>query len=81
MKKAKRQVKKPAKKAKPLALDEGLNSLSHQQLKELVMITTYKLAMTRAQIEALTEILIKNKLTTYEEIWKLTHESFKDSKV
>ncbi len=66
-------------------LDEGIekevNDMSKQELRELVMVNTYKLAMARAQIEAMKEILIKKKVTTYEEIWKKTNETFKNSSV
>jgi len=67
--------------SKFINIEEGLKQLSNQELKELLMINNYKLALSRAQIAALTEILIKKKIATYEEIWKLTHENFKDTKV
>ncbi len=59
--------------------EKSLTDMSKQELKELLMINTYKVAMMRAQLESLTEILIKQKLTTYEEIWKKTNENFKHS--
>ena len=58
-----------------------LDSLSAQELKELLMINTYKLAMARGQIEALSDILIKNNITTYEEIWKKTNDNLKESNI
>ncbi|MBU1201751.1 MAG: hypothetical protein KJ583_00945 [Nanoarchaeota archaeon] len=58
---------------------ERQSDLSKQELKELLLINTYKLALVRAQMEALTEVLIKHKVTTYEEIWKKTNENFKES--
>ncbi|MBW2990679.1 hypothetical protein KY348_03175 [Candidatus Woesearchaeota archaeon] len=59
--------------------DKQLSDLSDQELKELLLINMYKLALVRAQLEALTSILIKNNLTTFEEVWKKTNENFKDS--
>ncbi|HJX05590.1 MAG TPA: hypothetical protein VJ461_02690 [Candidatus Nanoarchaeia archaeon] len=59
--------------------DKQLKDLSSQELKELLLINMYKMALTRAQLEALTSIIIKNKLATFEEIWKQTDENFKNS--
>ncbi len=59
--------------------DKQMNDLSDQELKELLLINMYKLALVRAQLEALTSVLIKNNLTTFEEVWKQTNENFKDS--
>ena len=59
--------------------DKQIKELSDQELKELLLINMYKLALVRAQLEALTSILIKHKITTFEEVWKLTNENFKDS--
>ena len=64
-------------------IDEEFNKkikdMGKQELKELLLINTYKLALVRAQLDALTGIIIKNKFATYEEIWKKTNEIFKDS--
>ena len=59
---------------------KNLEKLSKQELRELVMINTYKLAMARSQIDAIIEVLIKKKVTTYETIWKLTQERFHEKK-
>ena len=59
--------------------DKHFNKLSDQELKELLLINMYKLALTRAQLEAITNILIKKKLATFEEIWKDTNENFKNT--
>ena len=59
--------------------DKHFNKLSDQELKELLLINMYKLALTRAQLEAITNILIKHKLATFEEIWKETNENFKNT--
>ena len=60
--------------------DSSIDSLSRDELRELVMINTYKLALTRAQIDALVEIMIKKGITTYDEVWKKTNEIFKENK-
>ncbi|MGV8172401.1 MAG: hypothetical protein ACP5OA_06945 [Candidatus Woesearchaeota archaeon] len=60
--------------------DSTIDQLSRDELRELLMINTYKLALTRAQIDALVEILIKKGLTTYDEVWKKTNEIFKENK-
>ena len=59
--------------------DKHFNKLSDQELKELLLINMYKLALTRAQLEAITNNLIKQKLATFEEIWKETNENFKNT--
>jgi hypothetical protein len=61
--------------------EKELDSLSKQELKELVMINTYKVSLVRCQAEALIDIMIKKKIATYEEIWKLTNENFKNSTI
>jgi|TARA_B100000315_G_C14436769_1_gene522791 hypothetical protein len=55
--------------------------MSKQELKELLLINTYKLALARSQVEAVVEILINKKLTTYEEVWKRTNQNFKESTI
>ncbi|HIH32301.1 TPA: hypothetical protein HA235_06360 [Candidatus Woesearchaeota archaeon] len=61
-------------------LKKQLKGLSEDDLKDLLLINSYKLAMTRAQLEAVIEILIKHKLMTYEEVWKRTNEIFKEQR-
>jgi hypothetical protein len=61
-----------------MQFEKRINALSREDLKDLLLIDTYKLALTRAQIEALVEILIKKKIMTYEEFWKITNEKFKN---
>ena len=63
-----------------MEFEKRISAISKEDLKDLLMIDTYKLALTRAQIEALAEILIKKKIMTYEEFWKLTNEKFKNVK-
>jgi len=60
-------------------LEKELGNMSHQELKELLIINMYKMALLRAQLEAITKVLVKNKITTHEEIWKDTNEHFQDS--
>lgn len=62
-------------------LDKQISEFSKQELKELLLINTYKLALVRSQLEAISDILIKKKLATYEEIWTKTNENFKESTV
>jgi len=59
---------------------DKLEGLSRDELRELLLINTYKLALTRAQIDALVEILIKKGITSYDEVWKKTNEIFKQNK-
>ena len=59
--------------------EKQINELSDQELKELLLINMYKLALVRAQLEAITSILIKHKMTTFEEVWKETNENFKNT--
>jgi polyhydroxyalkanoate synthesis regulator phasin len=60
--------------------DSSIDKLSRDELRELLMINTYKLALSRAQIDALVEIMIKKGLTTYDEVWRKTNEIFKENK-
>lgn len=59
--------------------EKQLDDLSDQELKELLLINMYKLALVRAQLEAVSNILIKNKIASFEEIWKKTNENFKNT--
>lgn len=60
-----------------MEFEKRIQKLSNEELKDMLLINTYKLAMTRAQLEAVIEILIKEKIMTYEEIWKRTNEILK----
>lgn len=60
--------------------EKQINKLSNEELKDLLLVNSYKLALTRAQLEAVIEILIKNKMMTYDDVWKRTNEIFKDTK-
>ena len=44
--------------------EKQLEGLSKQEIKELLLVNTYKLALVRSQLDVLTDILVKNKLTT-----------------
>lgn len=65
--------------ANSIKFDKEIKELSDQELKELLLINMYKLALVRAQLEAVTAVLIKHKLTTFEEVWKDTNENFKNT--
>lgn len=58
------------------SFEKQINTLSLQELRELALVNTYKLSLARNQLDAVVDILIKNKLTTYEEVWKRTNERF-----
>jgi hypothetical protein len=60
--------------------EQQIKKLSNEDLKDLLLVNTYKLAMTRAQLEALADLLIKKKVINYEEYWKITNEKFRDVK-
>lgn len=59
--------------------EKEIKDLSEQEIKELLLINMYKIALTRARLEAVTNVLIRNKLVTLEEVWKETNENFKNS--
>ena len=59
--------------------EDQLKDMSKQDMKELLLIMNYKIALMRSQLESVTDILIKEKITTYEEIWKNTDDIFKNS--
>ncbi|MFH1071876.1 MAG: hypothetical protein V1743_00425 [Nanoarchaeota archaeon] len=61
------------------SFEKKVKDLSQYETKELLMINTYKLALARAQLDALSDILVKHRLATREEIWKKTKEEFDDS--
>ena len=60
-------------------MQKNVKNLSEHEVKELLLINMYKMALMRAQLEALTNIIIKNKLANFEEIWKDTNENFKNT--
>lgn len=57
-----------------------ISNLSEQELKESLLISNYKLALLRAQIETLSNILIKHNLASYEEIWNATNNNLEELK-
>jgi len=68
------------KKAK-LKFQKQMKDLSKQEMRELLLINTYKLALLKCQVEAITDILVKQKILTREQIWKLTETNFEDSTI
>jgi len=69
-------VRKPADVKK---LETKISDLSRQEIKELLLVNAYKLALVRSQLEALTDVLVKNRLITRDEVWRKTKENFDDS--
>jgi hypothetical protein len=61
------------------SFEKKIKDLSAHETKELLLLQAYKLALLRGQVEALADILVKNKIATREEIWKLTEENFEDT--
>ena len=59
-------------------LREQIEKLSPGETKELLLLTMYKLTMVRSQLDALTDVVVKKKLATREELWKATEERFRD---
>lgn len=57
----------------------NIDNLTRDELRELILVNTYKLALTRAQVDAIMEILIKKGITNYDEVWKKTNEIFKEN--
>jgi hypothetical protein len=60
-------------------LQQHIDKLSPEETKELLLLSMYKLAMVRAQLDALSDVLVKKKLLTREELWKLTARKFEES--
>lgn len=58
-----------------------LNSLKQEELKELMLINSFKLTIVRSQIDALLHILKKKKIVTYEEFWKTTKQFLEESMI
>jgi hypothetical protein len=60
------------------ALEREIAKLSPQETRDLLLLTMYKLALARAQLDALTDLLVKKKMLTREEVWKLTAKRFEE---
>jgi hypothetical protein len=60
-------------------LEKNLRNMSEQEVRELLMITLYKMALLRSQVEALNSILIRNKIASYEELWKETNNNMRNA--
>ncbi len=56
-----------------------VEKLSQKEMKELLVLTMYKLAVTRSQLDAVTDVLVKKRLTTRADLWKQTDEHFSDT--
>ncbi|MFH1650409.1 MAG: hypothetical protein ABIA93_07740 [Candidatus Woesearchaeota archaeon] len=55
---------------------KNLDKMSPESIRELLLLNTYKVAVLRAQVDTLSDILVKKKLITREQLWKLTNEQF-----
>ncbi len=60
-------------------IEKKIEKMSLKELRDLALINTYKIAMMRAQIEALTDILKEKKLLNYESFWKKTKKYLEES--
>jgi|GEM_PF-2106760 len=58
------------------ALEQQLAKLSDKEARELLLLTMYKLSMTRARLDAMTDLLVQKNLLDPERLWKLTSEKF-----
>ncbi len=79
--KTKTKSKKSGKSGKEIenALKRKIESMTLKELRELVLINTYKISIMRAQIEALTELLKDKKILNYESFWKKTKKYVEES--
>lgn len=57
---------------------EEIARLSEDELKELLFLTMYKLSVTRAQLDALMEILTDQGVIDSETLWKKIGERLQD---
>lgn len=65
--------------AKASHLEREIAKLSDAETRELLIMTMYKLALARGQLDALTDLLVKKKVVRREDVWKLTAEHFEES--
>lgn len=73
----KKGVKKASKRNADLeTLERQLSKLNTSEMKELLLMNMYKLALVRSQLDAVTDVLVKKKLVTREKLWKETRECF-----
>jgi len=76
-----REIGEGVEKKAKLKFQKQMKDLSKQEMRELLLINTYKLALLKCQVEAITDILVKQKILTREQIWKLTETNFEDSTI
>jgi len=60
-------------------LKKKIDSMSIKELRDLTLINTYKIALMRAQIEALIDIISKKGISDYESFWKDTRKFLDES--
>lgn len=71
---------RPAKEKHGRTLERQIAKLSEEEVRELLVLSMYKLAMTRAHVDALSDLLVKKKVVKREELWDLTAEKFDENK-
>ncbi len=57
-------------------LEWQVRGLKPKELKELLLLTMFKLEMTRAQLDALTDLLAKKKVVDAKKLWEETGRRF-----
>jgi len=60
-------------------IKKKIEKMTLKELRELVLINTYKISIMRAQIEALLELLREKKIMNYETFWKKTKKFIEES--
>ncbi len=58
------------------SLKNEVRKLRPKELKELLLLTMFKLEMTRAQLDALTDLLAKKKVVDAKRLWEETGRRF-----
>jgi len=58
------------------ALKKEVHKLRPKELKELLLLTMFKLEMTRSQLDALTDLLAKKKVVDAKKLWEETGRRF-----
>ncbi len=59
-------------------LEERIQRLTAKEAKELLFLTMAKLALVRAQLDALTDLLVKKRVITTKKLWEETAKRFKE---
>lgn len=59
-------------------LEKQLAKMGAKETKELLLLTMYKLSVTRSQLDAVTSLLVKKKVLKADEIWAETGKRFSE---